>query len=209
MADMPRRPDAAGHDQDRRTWYDPDELLDAISVKTGATIADLGCGSGTFTFLLAKRVGHDGRVYAIDASVAALDLLKLGKPGTNIVTLRADLAETRLTAASCDLVLLAFSLSGVLDPGAVLAEAARLLKPDGRLAVLEWRPVPPPPGPAIERRVRADRMQRLLETHGFVAIQRLREGAVYYTMVAQKGKPALVVARPTPPRPSPQPRRRP
>ncbi len=188
-------------------WYDPDELLDAISVKTGATIADLGCGSGTFTFLLARRVGNDGRVYAIDTSVAALDLLKLGKPGTNIVTLRADLAETRLTAASCDLVLLAFSLSSVLDAGGVLAEAARLLKPEGRLAVIEWRPVPPPPGPPIDRRLRADRMQRLLETHGFVAIQHLREGAVYYTMVAQKGKP-VVVARPTPPRQSPKPRRR-
>lgn len=206
MDDRPRRPDTAGHDSDRRAWYDPEELLDAITVKSGAVCADLGCGSGTFTFLLAKRVGIDGRVYAIDTSVAALDLLKLRKPGTNIVTLRADLSETRLTAACCDLVLLGFSLSSAPDAGAVLAEAARLLKPDGRLAVIEWRPVPPPPGPAIERRIRGDRMERLLETHGFVAVQRLREGAVYYTLLAQKGKP--VAARPQPPRPAPQPRRR-
>lgn len=207
MADMPRHPDATGPDRDRRSWYDPEELLEVVNVKAGAVCADLGCGSGTFTFLLAKRVGNEGRVYAVDTSLAALDLLKVKKPGANIVTLRAELTETRLTAASCDLVLLAFTLSSSVDSGGVLAEAARLLKPDGKLALIEWRPVPPPPGPPIDRRIRSDRMQRLLETHGFVGTQHLREGAVYYTLLAQKGKP-VVVARPQPSRPTPKPRRR-
>ncbi len=206
MADLPARV-GAHSDSDRRSWYDTEDILSAITVKPGAVCADLGCGTGEFTFLLARRVGMEGRVYAIDVSVAALDLLKVKKPGMNIVTLRAELTDTRLPAASCDLVLLAFSLSGTLDHGGVLAEAARLLKPDGRLAVVEWRPVPPPPGPPIDRRIRSDRMQRLLENHGFVAMQRLREGAVYYTLLAQKGKPVAASARP-PARPATRPVRR-
>ena len=209
MADMPTRSSVAHSSQDRRTWYDSDDILDAIGVKPGLVCADLGCGAGEFTFPLARRVGSDGRVYAVDVSVSALDQLKIKKPGANIVTLRADLTETRLPAASCDLALLAFSLTGTLDPGAVLAEAARLLKPDGRLAVVDWRPVPPPPGPPMDRRIRSDRMQRLLESHGFVAAQRLREGAVFYTLVAQKGKPAPAPAmRPQPARSPAKPARR-
>lgn len=188
MADVSRRPSATNPDQDRRTWYDPQDILDAINIKAGSVCADLGCGSGTFTFPLAQRVGMSGKVYAVDASVAALDQLKIKKPGVNIVTLRAELTETRLPSGSCDLVLLAFQLSDSTNPGGLLAEAARLLKDDGRLALVEWRPVAPPPGPPIERRIRSDRAQRMLETHGFCNVQRLREGAVYYTLVARKAK---------------------
>lgn len=192
MVDQPRRPAGAAPDSERRTWYDPEELLDAINIKAGTVCADLGCGAGAFTFLMAKRVGPAGKVYAIDSSVAALDQLKLRRPGVNIVTLRADLSETRLSAATCDLVLVAFALSAGVSPGAVLSEAARLLKPSGRLALIEWRPTPPPPGPPMDRRIRGDRMERMLESHGFAAVQRLREGAVYYTLVAQKSKPGPV-----------------
>ena len=199
MAEMPMRP-AGGGPGDRRSWYDAEDILEAISVKPGTVCADLGCGSGEFTFLMAHRVGKDGKVYAVDSSVAALDQLKIKKPGVNIVTLRADLSDTHLAAASCDLVLAAFTLSGASDAGGVLAEAARLLKPDGRLAVVEWRPVPPPPGPPIERRIRSDRMQRLVENHGFVAPQRLREGAVFYTLLSQKAKPVVKPGRATAPR---------
>jgi ubiquinone/menaquinone biosynthesis C-methylase UbiE len=190
MAETPSRPAPTPADADRRMWYEPEDILDTIQVKAGTTCVDLGCGVGTFTFLLARRVGMEGKVYAVDTSVAALDQLKIKKPGVNIITLRAELSDTRLSASICDLVLMPFSLSTAPDAGAVLSEAARLLKPDGRIAVVEWRPAAPPPGPPIERRIRNDRLQRLLESHGFIATQRLREGAVYYTLVAQKAKPA-------------------
>jgi len=184
---------------DRRAWYDAQEILDGFAVKAGSVCTDLGCGVGEFTFLLAHTVGPSGRVYAVDSSVAALDMLKIKKPGANIVTLRADLAETRLPAGQCDFVLMPFSLSATADAGSTLAEAARLLKPDGRIGVVEWRPSPPPPGPPMVQRIRSDRLQRLLENHGFTAVQRLREGAVYYSLVARKGKAAAPATRPPAP----------
>ncbi len=188
---MPGGTDRGGSGRDdHRAWYDPEDILDAIGVKPGSVCADLGCGVGTFTMPLARRAGKDGRVYAVDASVAALDMLKVKKPGVTITTLRAELSETRLPTGSCDLVLLPFSLSYASGAGAILSEAARLLKDGGRVAVVEWRPVPPPPGPPMSSRTRSDRMQRLLESHGFVNVKRVREGAVYYTLVAEKGKPS-------------------
>jgi ubiquinone/menaquinone biosynthesis C-methylase UbiE len=209
MADKPMRLATPGLDQEHRTWYDPEDILDAINVKAASTCVELGCGEGAFTYPLARRVGKDGRVYAVDTSLAALDQLKIKKPGVNIVTLRADLSETRLPAAVCDLVLATFALSTVPDAGAVLAEAARLLKADGRLAVIDWRPVPPPPGPPIDSRIRTDRMQRLLENHGFIGARRLREGSVYYTLLAQKGKPIPAAApRPQPKQAPSRPKRR-
>lgn len=199
MADSVARPMTAPPAGDGRVWYDVDDILAAMSVKAGSICVDLGCGAGEFTFTLARSIGASGRVYAVDSSVAALDQLKIKKPGANIVTLRAELADTRLPAGQADLVLMAFSLSTVADAGSVLAEAARLLKPDGRIAVVEWRTVPPPPGPSMARRIRNDRMQRLLESHGFTAVQRQREGAVYYSFSARKGKAGPPVTRPPAP----------
>lgn len=198
---MPDRPASgsvrAGGELDHRSWYEPLDILDAIDVKPGSTCVDLGCQTGAFTIPLAGRVGKDGRVYAVDSSVANLDLLKARKPGANMTTLRAELSDTRLPAAFADLVLAAFSLTTAGNPGAVLSEAARLLKPGGRLAVVEWRPVAPPPGPPLDRRIRNDRLQRLMETYGFSAVKRVREGAVYYTLSAEKGSAPAVKPKTT------------
>jgi ArsR family transcriptional regulator len=103
-------------------------------------VVDFGCGTGALTVELARWAGH---VTAIDRNASALakaetEAARLGFE--NITFLSADLAKLPLEGASVDLVVVSQSLHHVDSVEAVLAEGARLLKPGGRIVVLELLP---------------------------------------------------------------------
>lgn len=103
-------------------------------------VVDFGCGTGVLTVELARWAGH---VTAIDRSEGALQKAKAEAARQqlrNIRFLAADLEKLPLEAASADLVVISQSLHHVGNIDAVLAEAARLLKPGGRVVVLELLP---------------------------------------------------------------------
>lgn len=103
-------------------------------------VVDFGCGTGTLTVELARWAGH---VTAIDRSGAALHKAKTeaARQGLrNITFLEADLHELPLDPASVDLVVVSQSLHFVDDLERVVAEGARVLKPGGRMVVLELLP---------------------------------------------------------------------
>ncbi len=103
-------------------------------------VADFGCGTGVLSVAIARWARH---VWAIDQNAAALEQARerAGREGrSNITFLREDLHRLSLKAGRMDLVVISQSLHHVESPAAVLAEAARLLKPGGRLVVLELMP---------------------------------------------------------------------
>lgn len=61
---------------ERYMVFDPLEIMNAIELKPGDTVADIGCGSGFITFHFANRVGNSGKVYAIDMDPMALEYIK-------------------------------------------------------------------------------------------------------------------------------------
>jgi ArsR family transcriptional regulator len=99
------------------------------------TVADLGCGTGQVVAELAPFVG---RVIGVDNSAAMLKAAKRRVNGTGNVELRrGDLESLPLEDASCDAALLVLALTYVPDVAAVLREASRVLKPGGRLVVVD------------------------------------------------------------------------
>src|SRR4030095_8498085 len=66
-------------DRNREAWQRPAEVFDALAVKTGHRVADIGCGFGYFTFRLAARVGIDGKVYAVDIDPKAIEKVRKRK----------------------------------------------------------------------------------------------------------------------------------
>src|SRR5262249_61230353 len=60
----------------RAEWQKPATLVRALSLKRGQVIAEVGCGPGYFTPLLARAVGPTGHVYAIDPEAAVLDIVR-------------------------------------------------------------------------------------------------------------------------------------
>ncbi len=103
-------------------------------------VADFGCGTGVLSVELAKWAK---KVVAIDRSASSLEQAKARaeKAGAdNISFLEADLHKLPLPAGKKDLVVISQSLHHVAEPADVLKEAARLLKPQGRIVVLELMP---------------------------------------------------------------------
>lgn len=99
------------------------------------TVADLGCGTGALTAALAPRVK---KVVGVDRSSAMLQAARRRTERLRNVELHeADLAQLPLAAGSCDAALLVLVLAYQEDPGPVLAEARRILRPGGRLVVVD------------------------------------------------------------------------
>ncbi|MBK9516042.1 MAG: metalloregulator ArsR/SmtB family transcription factor [Anaeromyxobacter sp.] len=98
-------------------------------------VADLGCGAGTLTAALAP---HVARVIGVDQSAAMLRTARRRLDGAaNVELHRAGLEALPLPAASCDAALLVLVLAYVPEVAPVLAEAARILRPGGRLVLVD------------------------------------------------------------------------
>jgi ubiquinone/menaquinone biosynthesis C-methylase UbiE len=159
---------------ERLLWLPPAEVIAALSVQPGDSIADVGAGTGYFSFPLAEAVGVQGKIFAIDAKTEMLQRLqkKLDeKPASNIALVHASAEATSLPDACCTLVFLANVWHEFDDRTAVLREARRILKPGGRIAILDWRPdVERIAGPPLEHRLSATDAESALQTEKFAAI---------------------------------------
>jgi SAM-dependent methyltransferase len=107
-------------------------------LKPGETVLDLGSGGGIDVLLSAKRVGPTGKVYGLDMTDAMLDLARdnQAKAGvTNVEFLKGTIEAIPLPANSVDVIISNCVINLSSDKDAVLREAFRVLKPEGRFAV--------------------------------------------------------------------------
>jgi SAM-dependent methyltransferase len=127
-------------------------VLDALGA--ARCVLDFGCGRGDWSLALARR---GTPVLAVDRWVDGLAWLTRQAHDLPLLALRADLtAPLPLADGAVDAVLLALVLHHLAGNGkapGVLAEIARVLRPGGVLAIVEFLPVPPPPGPPFAVRV--------------------------------------------------------
>jgi len=118
-----------------------DLLMDALDLKPGMTVADIGAGSGYFTVPMAKRVAP-GIVYGTDIQpemLAFLEARARTEKLTNIKGILGDTGDAMLPAASVDLVLLVDAYHEFDQPLEMMTSIARALKPSGRVALVEYR----------------------------------------------------------------------
>jgi SAM-dependent methyltransferase len=126
----------------RDRWQRPDQVLAALDLEPGLRVADLGAGGGYFTFKLARAVGPDGRVYAIDTDpdmTSYVDDQARRQAVTNVVTVTPP-PDGPLVEGTVDLVIVVDAFHHLDDPAADLRRVASSLADGGRVAVIE----PPP-----------------------------------------------------------------
>jgi ubiquinone/menaquinone biosynthesis C-methylase UbiE len=120
----------------------PDVALRVLNIPKGASVADIGAGSGYITEKLAARVGPTGMVFANDVQPQMLEMLarRLEKKRISNVTLvQGTIDDPKLAPASVDLELMVDVYHECSRPQAMLRHLREALKPGGRLVLLEYR----------------------------------------------------------------------
>ncbi|MDX1660923.1 MAG: methyltransferase domain-containing protein [Gemmatimonadota bacterium] len=144
-------------DPQRSHWLPPSAVLARLGVESGWTIADVGTGTGYFARPLAGAVGDEGRVLAVDVQREMLAKLFVtlaeSDAPPNIHPLLGDAVALPIGDDACDALLLANIWHEFEDRSKVAREARRVVRPGGRVAVLDWQPAEPPPGPPFDHRV--------------------------------------------------------
>ena len=154
---------AAQEDPRRDRWQRPDQVVQALAIRAGQTVCDVGAGPGYFTLRLARAVGSRGRVYAVDVEPRILEALRdrIEKSGVgNVTPVLALGGDPLLPDATCDLILIVDTYHHFPDRPAYLRRLAQALKPGGRIANIDFRKEATPVGPPQEHRISREEFLR-------------------------------------------------
>ncbi len=120
----------------------PELLLSALELKPGMSVADVGAGTGYYSWRMAQRVGAGGRVYAVDIQPEMIKLLEeqmLRRGAANVKAVLGTPTDPGLPPGSIDLAIMVDVYHELEYPHEMLAAIVRALKPGGRLAFVEFR----------------------------------------------------------------------
>ncbi|HUV36882.1 MAG TPA: class I SAM-dependent methyltransferase [Patescibacteria group bacterium] len=159
--------------EERKEFQKPDEVMKALEPRAGETVADIGAGSGYFTIPIAKAVGPDGTVLAIDISQHMLDYLERRIKAENLENIelrKVERDDPQLPAGGVDLILMVDTIHYTLEREARTAYARKLregLAPGGRVVVIDYipksleeRPWGPPPEQHLPKETLNEDMSR-------------------------------------------------
>jgi len=138
---------------DRDTWQKPEQIMDALGIAEGSTVADIGVGSGWFTVRLARRVGPNGTVYAEDVQRQMLEATRrrITREGLrNVQTRLGTATDPNLPAKSIDAILVVDVYPEVDDRVSFLRNLALAMRPNGRIGVVNYKTGQGGPGPASD-----------------------------------------------------------
>ena len=156
---------------DREATEQPEHVLDVLGVKEGMNVADVGAGSGYFTVRIARRIAPRGHVLGTDLQPEMLELLKskvAAEKLTNVVSVLATESDAKLPRGELDLVLMVDVYHELPKPAQTLAQVRASLRPEGRLALVEYRAEDPDVPIKPEHKTTLVQVRRELEANGFV-----------------------------------------
>ena len=157
---------------DRVEWQKPEKVVDYLSINKGDTVADIGAGSGYFTVLFSKRVGDNGKVYAVDIEKGMIEYIekraqKEGLNNMNYVLAKPD--DPLLPKSSVDLIFICDTYHHIEKRGNYLKILKDVLKKDGRLVIVDFHTVKTPVGPPLGMRIPKEKTVKEILSAGFKA----------------------------------------
>lgn len=155
---------------DRDRWQMPSEVVTALGLKPGMTVADIGAGTGYFNRFLAEAVGPSGRVLALDTEPEMVEHMKsrAEKEGTpNVRPLLVEPSDPKLPAGGVDVVMIVNTYHHIDDRLDYFRRMKKALKPGGRVAVIDYLKKPLPVGPREEHKISREHITGEMRTAGY------------------------------------------
>ena len=146
-------------------YLEKDAILDALDIRPGQIILDAGCGNGYMAKAFAEQLDGTGKVYALDPDEISISVLQSETEGTVIEPFIGNITEqTKLKNASIDLIYLSTVFHGFNETqiAGFNKEIRRLLKPKGRLAILEIVKEETPVGPPLDMRLSPEELKQTI-----------------------------------------------
>lgn len=176
-------------------FTNPDNNISQLHLQEGDRVVIFGSGAGGHSFAVARALRGTGQVIAIDVRRDMLNKLKndaIKERLTNITPQIGNIEDThgsKQQDGSIDAIIVPNTLFAYDDKPAILKEAYRILKTDGRLLIIDWRSSFAHMGPKEENVVSKQEAQALAEDAGFSFIQNLSVGDYHYGIVFIKKAP--------------------
>ncbi|WP_372682151.1 class I SAM-dependent methyltransferase [Desulfosarcina sp.] len=165
-------------------------FLAAVDLRGEIVFLDVACGIGNYAIEIARQIRETGKVHAFDLWEEGIAKLRLKAGSLGLDNIDAAVCDVSrnipLTDHSVDICLMATVLHDLIEDGThhgTLKEIVRVLKPDGRLAVVEFKKMPGPPGPPEKVRLSPEGLHNVLAPLGFQCRSTVDLGAVTYLSV--------------------------
>jgi len=167
---------------ERTAWQEPDKVVEAMKLRSGQTVADIGAGTGYFTRRFAKAVAPAGQAIGLDIEPGMVDYMKADAKKLGLANYHARVVkpdDPALAPHSVDVIFFCDALHHIDDRAAYLRRLIPALKPDGRVIDVDFKKEPMPVGPPPPHKLAREEVikefhdggYRLLREHDFLKYQ--------------------------------------
>jgi SAM-dependent methyltransferase len=157
-------------DPSRDAWQKPASVVEALQLRPGMCVADLGAGTGYFSRYLAAAVGEAGTVFAVDIEPGLVTHLRERaehERTPNVVPILASADNPRLPVGSVDVVVIVNTVHHIDDRIGYLRRLRSVLKPGGRVVVIDFKKQDIPVGPPSEHKLAREQVVDELTAAGY------------------------------------------
>ena len=174
----------------RESEEHPEVVIDALDLHEGEVVADLGAGSGFFTFRIAPKVGQTGKVLAVDLQDEMLQTIRqraAESKVTNVVEVKDAETDPKLPANGVDVVLMVDVYHELSYPYEVMTRVHEALKPDGRVVFVEYRKEDPKVPIKEVHKMSVDQLDKEMKVVGLKRVRTVETLPLQHIVIFEKG----------------------
>lgn len=167
----------------------PAEVLSALDLHTGQVVADLGAGSGYFTFRMAPKVGKTGRVLAVEIQDAMIQTLRqrvAEQKITNVEIVKGGESDPHLPDGAVDLVLMVDVYHELSYPYEIMTAIRKALRPGGRMVFVEYRKEDPKVRIKELHKMSVEQLEKEMQAVGLVRLRTVETLPYQHIVVFEK-----------------------
>ncbi len=167
----------------------PAQVIDALDLRPGEIVADLGAGSGYFTFRMAPIVAETGKVLAVEIQEAMLNTLRIrtaALKATNVEVVQGSEIDPHLPVTGVDLVLVVDVYHELAYPFEVMTKVREALKPGGRVVFVEYRKEDPEVPIKEVHKMSVEQLEKEMNAVGLVRVRTVETLPLQHIVIFEK-----------------------